>query len=173
MLCLSVVVPPSRRCAFAEFEFHAESVSVATAIDEPLAVELRPSLRLPDDDEVQLPIVVAPASVGVDPGAGPRVASVRTTTPDGVYGAGTAVELAVVFTGPVDVVGDLARLGLELNTGCGDSSCGTPEVQTFECKADSGRFALVLFDGPGGLVRNVDAAVDQEGLEPSENRPPV
>ena len=141
----------------------ASSVQVAGPVDEAIAIELRASLQIPDGGVAQLPVIAAPARVAVDGDGAPRVTRVWSASADGVYNAGQGLSISVEFTSAVEVVGDASALKLVLNTGCDDDACATFEEQTITCKADSGKFALTLYDG--GSARNIDAHIDQEGLK--------
>ncbi|KAH8083462.1 hypothetical protein JL720_8347 [Aureococcus anophagefferens] len=141
----------------------ASSVQVAGPVDEAIAIELRASLQIPDGGVAQLPVIAAPARVAVDGDGAPRDARVWSASADGVYNAGQDLSISVEFTSAVEIIGDASALKLVLNTGCDDDACATFEEQTVTCKADSGKFALTLYDG--GSARNIDAHIDQEGLK--------
>jgi hypothetical protein len=122
---------------------------------------LRASLRIPDDDHVQLPIRVAAPLVVIDGDGAPKVVAIRADD-NGTFAAGDPLTFFVDFTSEVAVVGDDGALALVLASGCEDDGCAVKEEQEFFCRADTGSFALTLGEG---VVRNIDVRVDQEQLK--------
>ena len=140
----------------------APPLQVAGPVDEPIPLELRATLQLPDGAEAALPVDAGPRGVGVDGDGAPRVARVASGAAAGAYGAGQNLTVSVVFTAPVEVVGDPSALALRLATGCASGGCSRREEQSFVCKADSGSFALELYEGG---AEKAAAAIDRAGAE--------
>ena len=66
----------------------AQTLQMAGPVNEPSSIELRSSLDIPDGGEAQLPIVVEPRTVNIDGDGAPRITSVTTDAPDGIYSSG-------------------------------------------------------------------------------------
>ncbi|KAJ1461331.1 hypothetical protein M885DRAFT_268034 [Pelagophyceae sp. CCMP2097] len=146
----------------------ASNVEVAGSKDEPQAIELRASLRIPDGDFVQLPIRVDPPAVVIDGDGSPKITKLWAEPRTAVLNAGQELSVYVEFTSPVVVVGDSSALALVLASGCNDDGCAVKEEQSFTCKADLGSFAITLYDdlvNDAGVVRNIDVRSDQEQLK--------
>ena len=136
--------------------------------NRPQQIQLKAALAIPDEGEMQLPILVDPPPIAVWGDGPPKVVAVSSQQPDGIYGVGEKIALTVRFTSPVLVLGNMSQLGLTVTTGCHDAACATREVQTLVCYADYGKFALSF---RGESVANIDALADPEVRPSIRHRP--
>ena len=122
-------------------------------IDSRQDIELPANLRIPDGEELMLPIAVPLETIRVDGKAAPKVVGVSSAHADGRWGVGEVVDVDVRFSSPVAV--HQGRPGaahggmptLALLTGCVDEgSCMVKEVQRAFCRADSGEFSITFDD---------------------------
>ena len=72
-----------------------------------------------------------------------------------ILGTGDSIEINLEFTAPVNISGNPR---LVVNSGCYWPLCVVPEIQSFNCSADTGKFGLRYLDS---FIMNIDANTTQ------------
>jgi hypothetical protein len=115
--------------------------------------------------ELGLPIHVPNRQLAIDGDAAAHVVAVRADHLDGFFGVGEVIDIVVEFSSEVFVDVTEGEPSLLMRTGCNrdvdgysDYECFVPEIQSFFCASDSGKFALV-FDVDNGAT-NIDVLDD-------------
>ena len=143
-------------------------------------IQLKSQYDLIPGKSLNLPIEVPGEYLGLFGALPPRLVSITSPTPVGIYGkklytvlplahysvlnfidfysigTGDRIEIRLLFSAPVNVTGNPQ---LVVNTGCYVSDCRVHEIQSFTCKADLGKFGMRLNDE---FVMNIDVNTTQE-----------
>lgn len=81
---------------------HAARPRLTVPSNGRLKLTLQEEYTVPDGEaQIVLPISVLPTRISVEGDAPPRVISVNSSTPNGSYGAGDVIDIAVIFTSKV------------------------------------------------------------------------
>ena len=109
--------------------------------DQVQLIQLKSQYDLRPGTNLYLPIDVPHEPLGLYGGLTPRLQSITTLNQSGLYGPGDRIVIVLTYTSVVNVVGTPT---LTLNTGCNGAYCTITEIQSFNCTADLGMFALSI-----------------------------